>query len=158
MSAQGKCEHCEASFVYDIWHTGFGDSAYAYCEECGCVAMLNGWTAPRWIKLRIHEAIPEEIESELQPCECGGTFRRNASPRCPKCRRQLSPDEAAMWIEANAPETAKGWRWQRSWTGLYAICIEKRVARDPWKNEPNQSSDLTPSLGMPPAGQESRRG
>jgi hypothetical protein len=47
MSTHGKCEHCEESFTYELWHTGFSDAAYAYCEKCGCVAMVDAWTAPK---------------------------------------------------------------------------------------------------------------
>jgi hypothetical protein len=109
------------------------DSAYAYCERCGRVAILNGYTAPRGTNLKIHQAISEAIESELLPCECGGAFKRNASPRCPKCNCPLSAEKAATWIEENAPGTKKGWKWQRSWTELYAICIEQKSVNDPWK-------------------------
>jgi hypothetical protein len=40
-----------------------------------------------------------------------------------------------VWIEAGAPRTAGGWRWQRNWQGLYAITIEGRVVRNPWRND-----------------------
>jgi hypothetical protein len=39
---------------------------------------------------------------------------------------------AAEWLERNAPGTAMGWRWQRSWRGLYCIIIEDRVVHDNW--------------------------
>lgn len=32
-----------------------------------------------------------------------------------------SAEKATAWIEANAPGTKKGWRWQRNWIGTYAI-------------------------------------
>ena len=43
--------------------------------------------------------------------------------------------KATEWIEANAPGTKKGWRWQKNWTGLYCILVEERVTQDNWKNE-----------------------
>lgn len=135
MSTHGKCEHCEESFTYELWHTGFSDAAYAYCEKCGCVAMVDAWTAPKGTKVRFHQAVPEEAEEELAPCACGGRFKRNASPRCPKCIMPLSDEKSAGWIEANAPGTAKGWKWQKTWTGLYAFCVEGRFAKSPWKLE-----------------------
>src|SRR2546429_2714934 len=46
----------------------------------------------------------------LTACSCGGRFRRGSSPRCPACAQPLSADSAAVWIEANAPGTAKGWK------------------------------------------------
>ena len=68
------------------------------------------------------------MEQYLQPCECGGRFKRGSAPRCPHCNEPLSPELATSYIESNAPGTKKGWRWQRNWSGLYCIVIEdKRV-------------------------------
>jgi hypothetical protein len=135
MNSKCKCEHCETIFSYSIIHNGFNDSAYAYCEKCGRLALLDGWKAPKGTKCRFHQSILPEAESELEVCECGGHFKNGASPRCPKCGSCLSPEKAASWIEANAPGTAKGWRWQKSWTGLYSICIENNLVKDNWKKE-----------------------
>lgn len=44
--------------------------------------------------------------------------------------------DAATWIEADAPGAKRGWRWQRSWRGLYCIIIEDRVVFDNWKDIP----------------------
>ena len=135
MSDKGKCEHCAAEFEYGIIHSGFNDSAYAYCEKCGRTAVLDGWKLPAGTKVRIHQAISKEAEEELEPCECGGRFRHGASPRCPHCRRELSAELAARWIEANAPGTAKGWKWQRDWVGCYMLSIERHFVRDNWKKK-----------------------
>jgi hypothetical protein len=150
MSNQGQCEHCAASFAYELWHAGFSDMAYAYCEKCGRTATFDLLRAPPGSKTGCHQAIPEEAEAELEPCECGGYFRRNASPRCPQCHQPLDAEKAAKWIEANAPGTAGGWRWQRSWVGLYVICIEQRLAKDVWRENLNfakaVAGHLTPLL------------
>jgi hypothetical protein len=37
-----------------------------------------------------------------------------------------------MRIEADAPGTAKGWRWQRNWTGLYCVILADGVVHDNW--------------------------
>jgi hypothetical protein len=76
------------------------------------------------------QVIPEEMEPFLKPCPCGGRFSSHAAPRCPRCSQVISADEAATWIEKNAPGTSSGWRWQRSWSGLYCIVIENRVIHD----------------------------
>lgn len=133
MSHQGKCQHCKATFEYALLHNGFNDSTYAYCDQCGKLAILNGWKIPEGLKCRVHEPISTELEPMLQPCECGGQFRGKSSPRCPTCQESLCPDLATEWIEANAPGTAKGWKWQRSWTGMYAISIAKNIVKDNWK-------------------------
>jgi hypothetical protein len=36
-------------------------------------------------------------------------------------------------FEADAPGTAKGWQWQRSWTGVYFVIIEGRAVYDNWR-------------------------
>jgi hypothetical protein len=40
---------------------------------------------------------------------------------------------ATEYIEPQAEGTKKGWRWQRTWTGLYSIIIEDSVVHDVWK-------------------------
>ena len=130
----GNCEHCQAEFRYELWHSGFGDLSYAYCGDCGMLATLSVWD-PRWSKLPPSNSAHKEIESALDPyllpCLCGGRFHNGAGPRCPHCRTLLSPVHASEFIERDAPGTAKGWRWQRSWSALYCIAIE-----DP-SNPPN---------------------
>lgn len=131
----GRCDICDYSFAYDLCHCGFADMGYAYCERCGQTALLSGWFKgiPPAAQLRIHQAISIETEPHLEPCNCGGTFRCNASPRCPRCLQALSPDTAARWIEANAPGTLKGWRWQRNWSDVYAIVIEGHRVCNNWR-------------------------
>ena len=131
--AIGNCEHCQKQFAYSLVHNGFNDSSYAYCDACGMTALLDGWKVPADIRLSLHQSIMPEIEPLLVPCECGGTFRTEASPRCPNCRETLSAVRAADYIEPQAEGTKKGWRWQRAWKGLYCIIIEDRVVRDVWK-------------------------
>jgi len=37
---------------------------------------------------------------------------------------------AVSWIEKEAQGAKKGWRWQKSWDGLYCIVIERRVTHN----------------------------
>jgi hypothetical protein len=37
-------------------------------------------------------------------------------------------------MEQNAPGAQRGWRWQRTWAGLYALIIAEKVVFDPWKD------------------------
>jgi hypothetical protein len=121
------CEQCEQQYCYALLHAGFSDSAYAYCDACGMLATLNGWNPKMKMlpeNVGWHHEINAEVEPFLGPCSCGGRFRKGASPRCPRCKSTLSADFVAGQIERNAPGTAKGWRWQRSWSGLYCVAIE----------------------------------
>ena len=132
---KGNCEHCNRTFGYSLVHNGFNGSSYAYCGTCGLTAILGEWRVPRGVSVPPFAPISREVESLLQPCSCGGAFRAGASPRCPHCHEELSPDHAADYIEAQAPGTAKGWRWQRSWDGVYCIIIENRVTHDIWTQQ-----------------------
>lgn len=80
-----------------------------------------------------YEKISKELEPYLQRCKCGGEFARAAKPRCPSCNSYLSAKYATKFIEANAEGTKKGWRWARSWNGLYAIVIENKKVDNNWK-------------------------
>ena len=134
----GRCANCAATFKYSLIHNGFNESAYAYCDDCGTTAVLSGWSPniPPEAGLRVHGRITAGVEPFLASCPCGGRFRASAVPRCPACREPLDPVACTAFIEADAPGTAKGWRWQRSWDGLYSIVINGRQVSDPWRRRP----------------------
>lgn len=132
----GRCEHCGKSFNYRLCHCGFSDCSYAYCDKCGMTATLSYWDKrmPKWpVGCPRQKEICVELERHMQPCECGGAFRKGASPRCPRCGSALSPEAATAYIELNAPGTKKGWRWQRNWHDTYCIVIENRLVEDNFK-------------------------
>jgi hypothetical protein len=131
--AVGTCESCGRTFSYRLIHNGFNDSAFAYCDRCGCEATLSGWHKAPEAQLKVHGPVNPEAEALLQPCSCGGTFRATASPRCPHCHTALSPEAARSYIEAHAPGTANGWRWQGAWSGLYSVIVEGRWVQDNWR-------------------------
>jgi hypothetical protein len=54
------------------------------------------------------QEICAELEQYLQPCECGGVFKKGASPRCPRCALALSAEAATAYIERKRPEQRKG--------------------------------------------------
>ena len=41
MLKKGDCEHCGRVYRYSLWHCGFGDTSYAYCDDCGMLATIN---------------------------------------------------------------------------------------------------------------------
>src|SRR6266700_4091727 len=121
---KGDCEHCHRVYRYSLWHSGFGDNAYAYCDECGMLATLNygNQTVADFPRLPTqYQQINEEWESLLRPCECGGRFRAGAEPRCPHCRQVLSATYAAGHVEKQSIGAPKGWLWQRNWGGVYCL-------------------------------------
>jgi len=120
----GKCGNCDGSFEIEIFHCGFGEESYAYCDTCGTTCLLSCWSKlwPQGVKCSQGEIAPE-MEPYLRACLCGGRFTKGNSPRCPLCKTPLSADEAAEYLEAQAPGTKRGWRWQRNWSGTYAAVI-----------------------------------
>jgi hypothetical protein len=131
---RGTCENCGAVFPYEIVHNGFNESTHAYCDQCGTTALLGIVAIEKRLGRlpQLLTPLPSEVERLLALCECGGRFRGVAPARCPSCRGALSADRAAAWIEGQAPGAATGWRWQRSWAGLYALILQERVVWDPW--------------------------
>ena len=121
----GVCEHCQSRFEYLLCHCGMAESMYAYCDSCGRTAILSEWDKrmSRLPNCPGQQEICVAMEAYLLPCECGGGFRKGASPRCPHCKHALSAEIATSYIEANAPGTKKGWRWQRNWSSIYCIDI-----------------------------------
>jgi hypothetical protein len=137
----GTCEHCSQTFRYQLVHNGFNDSAYAYCDRCGYTVTVDAWSQhPPRLGLQYHRPLPREAEPFLRPCPCGGAFREGAHPRCPNCKQPLSADLATSYIEANARGTAKGWRWDRRWNGVYSIIVEERSVINWWKPEETQAA------------------
>ncbi len=52
---KGDCEHCGRLYRYSLWHSGFGDNSYAYCDDCGMLALLNYSNPSRsWIPAPVH--------------------------------------------------------------------------------------------------------
>jgi hypothetical protein len=130
----GTCGACNNGFEYMLIHNGFNDSAYGYCDRCGTTALFDGYSdsVPKGVNVGLHGPLRPEAEKFVRPCACGGHFRGSAAPRCPRCATELSAEASAEFIERHAPAAAKGWRWQRSWQGLYSIVIDNRLVRDPW--------------------------
>ena len=132
---KGKCMCCGKQFGYYLIHSGFNESAYAYCDQCGETCLLDLWRLPSTVERMDQGIIPESLEPLLAPCKCGGAFRKEATPRCPNCNSNLSAERAGEFLEANATGTEKGWRWQRNWDGVYCIVISNRTSKDCWRRD-----------------------
>jgi len=125
MLKKGDCEHCGRFYRYSLWHSGFGDNSYAYCGQCGMLALFNysnELVAALPTPAERFGVIDEAWEPHLKECPCGGSFHRSAAPRCPYCREKLSPMHAAEHIEAQAVG-ARGWSWQNNWSSIYCLAM-----------------------------------
>jgi hypothetical protein len=111
-------------------HNGFNSTDYAYCDSCGGIAFFSIYS--RLPGLKSGDKWPDDWLRWAKPCRCGGQYSRSASPRCPHCCQQLSAEAASEYLERNAPGYSGGWRWQRSWSGLYSIIINDNAVDDPW--------------------------
>jgi hypothetical protein len=127
MLKKGDCEHCRRIYRYSLWHSGFGDNSYAYCDECGMLGTLS------YLNLDVasfppptvrYQEIDESWESLMRPCVCGGRFRKGAAPRCPFCREVLSATYATGHMEKQAFGAGKDWHWQKNWNGMHCMAIE----------------------------------
>jgi hypothetical protein len=47
----------------------------------------------------------------------------------------LSAAKATTYIERDAPGTAKGWRWQQSWAGIYSIILNGNLVENWWDEQ-----------------------
>jgi len=77
---QAICAHCETTVEV---HEGSGMHAMPFrCEGCG----REWW----W---EFGPGGPMDKEADPPPCDCGGMFKSDAPPRCPKCGSlELQPD------------------------------------------------------------------
>ena len=124
---KGDCEHCGRFYRYSLWNAGFSNNCYAYCDQCGMLAIFdnaNPMVAALPRGAVENEEIDESWEPFLRRCPCGGRFRKGASPRCPTCNEPLSPAHAAAHIQAQAFGSGRGWIWQKSWSGAHCMAIE----------------------------------
>jgi hypothetical protein len=126
----GSCERCAHAFRFELVHCGFNDTSYAYCDDCGCVALIEP-TAEKTPGIPRHRSIEPDGEALLADCPCGGRFRSGATPRCPACRASLDALRAARYIECAVQPVAAGWKWQGDWRGLYCMIVERRFVRNP---------------------------
>ena len=124
---RGDCEHCGRLYRYSLWHSGFGNNSYAYCSQCGTLAVFN-YSNPLVAALPASPVECEEMDESWEPflrsCLCGGQFRKGATPRCPSCNQRLSPTHAAEHIEAQALGAGRSWHWQNNWSGLHCMAME----------------------------------
>ena len=127
IAKKGDCEHCGRFYRYSLWHSGFGDNSYAYCDECGMLGTVNYFNpqVAGFPPLAAqYQEIDESWEPFLEPCGCGGRFPQGASPRCPFCHEAALASHAAPHIEAQAVGARKGWHWQKNWSGVYCMAID----------------------------------
>ena len=104
IAKKGDCEHCGRFYRYTLWHSGFGDNSYAYCDACGMLGILN-YLNPHVAGFPPLTQQYAEIETSwepfLEPCACGGHFRRG-----------------------EATGAGRGWQWQRNWSGVYCMAMD----------------------------------
>lgn len=139
MNNIGKCNNCLKNFGYTLIHNGFNETSYAYCDKCGKTAFFDSYSVPEKLKKIFveesrHHVLSNKLEKFIQPCDCSGNFKHNASPRCPHCNGELSADSTREFIEKNSPATEKGWKWQNNWTDVYAIIVENKKINNCWKH------------------------
>ena len=94
---------CGKQFGYYLIHSGFNESAYAYCDQCGETCLLDLWRLPSTVERMDQGIIPESLEPLLVSCKCGGAFRKEASPRA-NCNSNLSAERGENSLKLMQPE------------------------------------------------------
>ena len=76
-------------------HAGFNDSGFMYCDNS---SHLVTWSIlDKYYKALVNGAVPwllsaeekNKIETAVINCECGGSFKFSAKPRCPHCSNEI---------------------------------------------------------------------
>src|SRR5215471_8310828 len=89
------CSACSNSITVEMYSAGFSDVIAFTCDNDSTVLMvsiydkmigsiLGTYPGRAWT-----ESEKNKVETQLIPCPCGGTFKRNALPKCPKCNAPL---------------------------------------------------------------------
>jgi len=89
------CSNCAKTFTFEIFHAGFGDQGYLYCNldetivtwdsfSSGYVALV-GEVHP-WM---LDQNQRQSVEAAIIDCPYGGRFAYSALPRCPHCETEL---------------------------------------------------------------------
>src|SRR6266705_1482349 len=86
-----QCSNCLKRIKVDLFSAGMSDVVPFTCDHDSTVVMvatwdktldslLGGYPQSGWTES--HYRI---VEAHLKSCPCGGTFRRDALPKCPNC-------------------------------------------------------------------------
>jgi hypothetical protein len=88
-----RCQSCGSEF--DMFVGGLFRVSLRFCDACGSVGSVSAgdqqdpgrsWFRKRRMVVDPHSLDDEEFSRITGPCpQCGGRFRREASPRCPGC-------------------------------------------------------------------------
>ncbi len=97
------CPACHKTInTKGIYHAGFGDEAFLYCDRDSSVLTFNAyddtyrrlvpdkmpWPPGAGGSLTTQEQ--NQIEKTLKPCPCGGIFRFQNVPKCPHCGASIA--------------------------------------------------------------------
>ena len=94
-----KCLRCGATFVVC---NGSGMFTHLVrCNQCGEEKHVCFAEVPDWEKADPYsEQFEAAVELASGVCPCGGTYRMDAPPRCPKCRsRKVKQGEDAFYYD-----------------------------------------------------------
>jgi hypothetical protein len=89
-----ECPSCSQRIILVI-HSPFYNEHFLYCDSCPRHVEVSFYD-PNLAPIRKRHAVDEakgddwdsyftDLEDNLRPCPCGGTFSNSASRRCPYC-------------------------------------------------------------------------
>jgi len=121
------CKKCNETVQGELYHLGFSDMDCMYCDSCPRALLLKDHTLAQrcgieWPNLQPGDKgweyynrhllpVYARFEALFLPCECGGTYRAGAPPRCPKCNEYLGDgvpdfDKPSTWLKGHVFVTA----------------------------------------------------
>lgn len=139
-SAWITCEPCTARSRARIFHSGFSNVEYLYCNSCCCTAILDFFSersailrdlATRgWWSWRASTTSCSQIEGTLDDCGCGGRFTFEAEPRCPVCQHVLDLASVKRQLDAESWWRSDAWRPREDG---YFLVLEENSVTDPYR-------------------------
>ena len=90
------CPHCNHSFNYQQYHSGFGNQGFLYCDTDEVVLTWSSYdqtyqtVIPDTHPWMLDADEQKKVENALLPCPFGGHFSFKNPPRCPRCSGDVS--------------------------------------------------------------------
>ena len=94
------CKFCKQLIKVEypkIIHSGFDDTGFMYCDKCGDILTWDAYD-PNYeaivgdkLPWMLNDDEKIRVEKAVISCDCGGNFKFEAKPRCPKCNNEI-PD------------------------------------------------------------------
>ena len=76
-------------------HAGFSNMGFMYCSKCPNLLTWGSYNREYMNIIQgkhpwdLNENEKNKVEDAIIKCECGGSFKFSAAPRCPNCNNEI---------------------------------------------------------------------